>query len=97
MVCAPEDIPGIKGSGRDRSGVMAPGDGLVVARVGGEASMEDLDEAVADMPESSVVRESSRTLAIVVGPRSRRVGKRRHRALTVLLQPEAMVTGLVPA
>ena len=67
MVCEPEDIPGIKGSGRCSRGVVAPGGGLVIARVGCEAAVEDADEAVADVAKGGVVRKASCSLAVVVG------------------------------
>ena len=50
MVCEPEDISGITGSGRCRRGVVAPGGGLVTGRAGGKAAMKGADEAIADVP-----------------------------------------------
>ena len=45
---------------------MGPGGGFVVDGVGLEASVEDADEAVADLPQGGVVTGLAGTLLVVV-------------------------------
>jgi len=51
--------------------MVCPGDGLVVARVGLEAAVEDADEAIAELAERGVVADAAGAELIVVGAGAR--------------------------
>ena len=60
----------VKRRGESSSRAVAPGDGLVVGRCGGEAAVEDADEAVAEGAEGGVVGVAGGPSVVVEGPGS---------------------------
>lgn len=54
---------------------MAPGGGFVVGGAGGQATVEDADEAVGQGSQGGVVRGFSCAVVVVVGPCSGRAGQ----------------------
>ena len=62
------DIPGFWMS--SGSGVVGPGDVLVVCRVGLQAAMEDADQSVGNLTQGRLVTDPPAAKGLVVGPRS---------------------------